>query len=912
MAGRRFNLSGNEIGILIAGLFVIILVIGVVRHFYVAEPPEQVVSEAGYPVDPPPGPMPIGVTPLRYVLDFTIIPAETHFSGTSTIEVSIDFRTDYIWLHGRGISVSQAMLRKPDGKVVDIIYEQVNDEGVAKVTFPKSVKPGTYMVQLEYSAAFSEAMDGLYTMERDGHTYAFSQLQPIDARRVFPGFDEPRFKTPYEVSITAPVDDVVITNGAEIDMMPVGTDQALHIFEATESISPGLLSFSVGPFEVIGGGDLPATELRPQAIPLRGITLPGRSENMKPMLEATRPMLEALEIYFGQPYPYSKLDLVAIPGFIWAGMESPGAINYGESYILVDDSTTASDYLEIVDTHAHELAHQWFGNLVTPVWWDDVWLSESFASWISGKVVEEWDASLGADDLIKRGARIGMDEDANPLVGIVRQEVDGFDDIMTSFSDLAYYKGGGVLEMVEAYVGEQNFREGVAMYMKRHEDGVATLDDFVSAVSVGSRHPEAEGTFRSFLSQPGIPVVEASLDCSATIKQVTFLQSRYYPIDTGAQDEMFWDIPVCYRTDEGRACHLLKDKSETLNLGKTCPTLLMPNDASSGYYLWFLDEGTRSDLLKNLKSLTPIESESMAFNLGHWYRSDRISTEEFFQIAEGLLALKRYQTDIELIDTLLDLEPVAGEAKGELHAKINELLSSRARQLGFNPRKDEAIGRSLLRDRLINVLVVGTNDLVMQKRLQGIMLREGINLDRGLKDGPKVFGHDRGGVMLTMAVKHDRRAVTKDLMRLVAAGNLQANEDTILMALAATPSQELGKDIRNKVLLSSSISDTAAGALGGYLALNPQQASAFWTWLGEDDNLEDYLDRMPESFRYEVANLGARICDAEARASFVAALESNLDLLPGGEEPYAQALQSIDQCLALKVAKGPELAAYLD
>lgn len=909
MFQRGFRPSGNEWLIFAAGLVVILVVIGLVRLLYKGgdEPLDPAML---YPQEPPKVSLPEGVTPLRYALDFTIIPEEPEFSGTSTIEIALDVPTRFVWLNGRDLKVSQTLIRKANGKILDGSYEQVTEEGMARVNFPKLLKPGTYTIQLEFRAPYSDTLSGLYKVKHGDKTFAFSQFQSVDARRVFPGFDEPRFKTPFDISVTAPKGEAVVSNGTEMTLMPVGSDQELHLFDTTEKLTTAILGIAVGPFEVVDGGLLPPSAHRSWEVPLKGYTMPGKGTDIKPMLEATRPMVEALEIYFDQPYPFAKLGLVAVPNMDWAGMENAAAIFYRENYILVNAQTSADAYLNVVDTHAHELAHQWFGNLVTPQWWDDVWLNESFASWIAGKIVNQWDDTLDADDSMKRWAHQIMGLEGNPQVGVVRQDVTDFDGIITSFSDLAYYKGGGVLEMVEAYVGEENFREGVAMYMKRHRDGHATIDDFIDAVSVGSGHPEVEATFKDFLTVPGIPVVEASLDCSGTLKTVTLLQTRFSPIGTPAEDEFHWTIPVCYRTDLGRSCHMLSEKSETLRIGKTCPSYLVPNADGSGYYMWALDADTQQTLMKSLSKLSGLESESMAFNLDFWYRSGRISTEELFDIASALVRLGRPRTDAALIDTFKEILPMTGAQRTAFEGRINTLFAARARELGLNPAKGETAGRSVLRDKLVPFLALTTRDASEQKRLLDSLRARGIQLDKGFTYRTALVNHRRSDALFGLSVLAGDRAMIEDLVEAVASGDTGGYGETFALALGRTQDAALGRRLLQTVLLAPSIGSEDALALATGLSNNPVQAEAFWKWMGEDDNGERFLERQAESYQYWVVELGSALCDQTSKETYVASMKEIAPGVPGGEGSYNRAIEAIDQCLAFRAAREPDMKAF--
>lgn len=908
-----FKLGKRAGALALFALVAVLLVIGGVRMLLPSRIPEQVETVFAYPEAPPQGKLPDGVRPLRYALDLRIIPQEEYFSGTATIEIEVDLHTRFIWLHGRDLNVARIEARKSNGQVLGATWEQVTEGGVARVTFEKMLKPGTIVLQIEYDAAYSKNPDGLYKIDSDGKPMVFSQFQAIDARRAFPGFDEPRFKVPFDVSIIAPATDQVITNAPRVDLMPVGEGEALHLFDTSAPLHTAIVSFAVGDLEVVDGGSIPPGDLRDYAIPLRGIARHGYGEEITAMLEATAPLIALMETWFGQPYPYKKLDLVAVPDFAWGGMENASSIFYREDVAFVNDQTTARDRINVLDAHAHELAHQWFGNLVTPEWWDDIWLAESFASWMSGKMISKWDPSLGAQDFVKRYAHQIMRQDGRPSVPRVYQPVENNDDIMGAFSSIAYYKGGGILAMIEGYVGEDDFREGVAMFMKRHKGSTATLDDFIDAVAIGSRHPEIETAFRSFVMQPGLPVIETAVNCNESIKEISFMQTRYYPLGTPAQDETFQEVPICYRTDEHEGCHLLKEKRETVRLGKTCPAWVMPNRDASGYYLWSLDDVSLTNLKRNLSRLRSIESESLARNLAFWFRSDRISAADMLDVVEALARLKRPRTDLALIETLGGLKPylIGSEDRRAFDTWVNRLYGSRAKGLGFNPGRNEAVGRSLLRDALTEFLVVETAESAIRKRLYEVLDRKKLSIRNGLPSGDAIFEHNRAEAALTLGVLATGKPFTDDLVDLVRSGVSGRWDHLILRALARSQNKGLGRRLMDDFLLSSELRSEAVFTLAEGLARNPVQSEGFWAWIGRADNLTNFLARAPESFQNVIVNYGTSLCNEGQRDLFEKVIGGRLDDIAGGRAEYAPVLEAINQCLAIQAAKSVELAVAL-
>ena len=295
-------------------------------------------------------------------------------------------------------------------------------------------------------------------------------------------------------------------------------------------------------------------------------------------------------------------------------MENAGAITYDEDLILVGDAPPVQQRRVYLNVHAHELAHMWFGDLVTPDWWTDIWLNESFASWMANKVAQQlWPA--GEFDRATVSDALGvMALDSLASTRRVREPVLRNEEIDGSFDSISYEKGAGVLAMFESYIGEEAFRAGVRTHLERFAHSVADADQFVESLAQGSGRREIVESFRSFVDQPGVPVVEARLDCAAGAPRIELRQRRYAPLGSAIDAEaQQWQIPVCVAYDEadrpGRVCAMLSERSTTIDLDiDSCPTAIHPNSRGAGYYRFTLDEPGWTALLGRASALEPAEA----------------------------------------------------------------------------------------------------------------------------------------------------------------------------------------------------------------------------------------------------------------------------------------------------------------
>jgi alanyl aminopeptidase len=486
--------------------------------------------------------LPIGVTPVAYQLDLTVLPERETFTGRVRIDIRFDAATDGFWIHGRGLDVDNVSLRAADA-VIPATYAQATRDGVVRISLEREIAPQTAQLDISYHGRFSNLLEGLYHEQVDGEWYAFTMFEPIDARGAFPGFDEPRFKTPFTLSIVAPKSATVAANTpvAEIATLPDGTKRVL--FQPTQPLPTYLVAFAVGPLDVVEGARLTDDA----ASPLRGLARRGHGKEFSLALSNTPEIVALLADYFGQPYPFAKLDLVAVPSQVGA-MENAGLITYGEYLMLLGDNPPLNQQRAFASAHAHELAHQWFGNSVTMSWWDDLWLNEAFATFMGSKIVQQWRPSYRAAEELTQSALATMDADGLGSARRIREPIESFNDITNAFDGITYQKGAGVLNMLEGFIGETAFRDGVRAHLARHARGSADMSDLVASLVESSGRAELGGIMQTFTELPGTPLVDVQLRCGAQEQPtVTLSQRRYLPAGSKADAQQKWDIPVCMR-----------------------------------------------------------------------------------------------------------------------------------------------------------------------------------------------------------------------------------------------------------------------------------------------------------------------------------------------------------------------------
>jgi alanyl aminopeptidase len=556
---------------------------------------------AAFPLPPaewPSGRLPADVVPLEYDLDLTIIPDTDRFSGRVSILVDVRKPLAGFWLHGQYLDVSHAEIVPANGQPIAAQYTEVGDEGVAWLALADELPVGPATVTFDYSADFGRGLNGLYKVTVGDDDYAFTQFESVYGRKAFPSFDEPGFKTPFDIAVTTRENYAALSNTRAVDREALPDKLQRIRYASTAPLPTYLIAFAVGPLDVVEHAPVPPNEFRATALPLRGIAARGQGPRLAYALANTAPMVTELERYFGRAYPFDKLDIVAVPDFAGGAMENAGLITYREGLLLIDDPAPYEQLRWFGMVHAHELGHQWFGNLVTMPWWDDIWLNEAFAAWIQARVAGAWQPDLRLDQFVQGAALRAMAADSLTSARQIREPVNNADDIISAFDSITYQKGAAVLQMFESYLGPDVFQAGIQLHMQRFAFGSATVIDLIESLEeVAPDDVALRAPFESFLFQPGVPYLDVTASCADNEVTLDLSQQRYLPIGSKGNRAQTWQVPVCLAlgTDNSRSehCLLLSEAAQTFTLPvAACPSWVMPNAGGNGYYRWTLNDAS--------------------------------------------------------------------------------------------------------------------------------------------------------------------------------------------------------------------------------------------------------------------------------------------------------------------------------
>lgn len=672
----------------------------------------------------PTGRLPVDTRPLGYRLELEIDPAKPRFAGRVEIEIELDRARSVVWLHALDLAVSTAYAELEDGRRVAVAFEDADPTGVAALRLGESIGPGRARLVLAWDAAFSPGLRGLYRVERGGDTYAFTQLEPIDARRAFPGFDEPAFKVPFDVSLIVPPDVTAIGNTPEVETQSLEDGRVRRVFARTPPLPTYLMAWAVGPLDVVEAPPIPPGAVRAHPVPLRGVAPRGRGGELAFALAATPAILEAIEAYTGSAYPFAKLDVVAVPDFAAGAMENVGLVMFRDGLLLVDPETApVRQRRAFASVMAHELVHMWFGNLVTMPWWDDIWLNESFATWLAAKTIDQLYPEHRSDLRRIGSTHAAMRADSLATARRIREPIHSTHDIRNAFDPITYQKGGAVLAMFEAAAGEETFRDVVRAYLARHAAGTATSDDFLAAIEVELGEPLAKA-MGSFLDQAGLPMLAVEVRCVGPIDapgselfEWRVAQSRYVPLGSTLDPDRVWGVPVC---PAGRSDCTLLDAPGGIVVEDRCRAWLHPNPGATGYYRWSLPADRLAALLDGgWSQLSVLERMSVADALDAAYRAGAMPA------AEVLTSLSKLANDparpvatapLRLLREARRHLATTELERASVERYVRALYGQRARALGFDDVEGDDGERKLLRAALVGAVAVTGRDAELRKQ----------------------------------------------------------------------------------------------------------------------------------------------------------------------------------------------------
>ncbi len=842
--------------------------------------------------------LPTTVVPSNYKLSLDPDIAGQKFSGEETITVLVQQATSEIVLNSLGLEIAVAeVLPGLDMPTLpaQVTYDQPNE--TARLIFAKPVPKGIVGLHLKFSGKLTAGLRGLYLSKSVRRQYAVTQFEGTYARMMFPGFDEPGFKATFDLSVIADKGDTAISNGHIIhdDPLPGSTRHKL-----TFSTSPKMSTYLVA----LAVGDWQCLERTVDGIPIRVCAEPEKKQYGEFALEAAAQSIHFYNQWYGIKYPFAKLDMLAIPDYEWGGMENTASIFYRDTALLMDEKTASVfDKRGHATVVAHEIAHQWFGDLVTPAWWDDIWLNEGFASWMERKPIMAWHPEwrLEEDEAASAQRVIGLDSlsAARAIHGDPRTSAE----IKEMFDGITYQKGAAVLGMLESYVGADVFRKGVNTYLQAHANGNATSADFWQAMAKVSGKP-VDKIMPTFVMQSGVPLLTLNSEgCHVDYIPLKVTQERFYLSPQSAENapHQQWQIPVCTKGPKPwpSKCFLLAAKQERQALNY-CGWLMANRDAKGYYRVLYQDpKDPMAVAAAAEKELTV--SERIAFVEDTWAmaRSGKQPVGIFLNVAQELRS-ERNRNVVGFI-----AEHMIGMARSlvpeQEKAKYDEIIRRQfvplAKEIGWSPSANDTDDQKAQRADLLGILgFAGDLEAVAEARKIA---------QAYLKDPASAEGTIIGPALGVAAVNGDAALYDQFADAMEHAHNVDEYYH-FLYALTAFRRPELAKRTLALIDQGKIRQQDYTGVFSALLGESPAREIAW-----------DYLKAHWDSLAEKVASFGGRgavsalagFCSVEMRDDIQQFFTSHR--APGAERAVRQSLERINSCIEFKQLQGGNMQKFL-
>ncbi len=666
----------------------------------------RVMAEPVFSFGATPGKLPKAVVPIHYALDITPDPDKLTFSGSESVDIEVREPTERLVLNAVDITIGAGAV---EGEAAPQI---TSDPAAQTVTFafPHPIAAGRHQLRISFTGHINRFGRGLFVVDyptAEGRKRMISShLEPADARRIFPSWDEPAFKASIALTLTVPQAFLAVSNMPVVSEVPVGDGKKRVAFQSTPRMSSYLF--------VLAAGELERATADVDGVTVGVVATRGKGEHGRYALDTAVGLLRYYNEYFGIAYPLPKLDLIAVPGGFGGAMENWGGITFFESRLLFDPTTSASDSRRgIFSIIAHEIAHQWFGDLVTMAWWDNIWLNEGFASWMQAKAAEalhpDWQTWLSGSGF-KQAA---MSEDARRTTHPIQQPIANESEAMAAFDSITYAKGQAIIRMVESYLGDDTFRAGIRAYMMQHAYSNTTTADLWGALQAASGKP-VTAVAAAYTEQGGIPLVIAQASCAGDTQRITLRQERFTIHDPAPQPQR-WQVPVARGGISGAAEETVLLDGTAEIAGGHCgdPVKLNPGDV--GYYRVQYDAAMLAALTRSIGRLTPADRASLIGDTWALVEAGRAAPAAFFDFVERVIG----DDDRAIVDqiirplTRIDHLQWGRPERAAFQTFGRAVLRPVFDRIGWDAAASEPADYALLRTRLISVLGAFGDDAIV-------------------------------------------------------------------------------------------------------------------------------------------------------------------------------------------------------
>jgi len=837
--------------------------------------------------------LPQTIIPTHYGLYLDPAIDQRTFSGEETIDVRVSETTKDIILNSLDLDITEAEIKSAGStQKAAVTYDKPQE--MLRLSLPESVPVGTAQLHLKFSGKLTEGLRGLYLSKGARRQYAVTQFEGTYARMMFPCFDEPAFKATFDLTVMADKGDTAISNGRIAKDEPASANRHKITFSTSPKMSTYLVALAIGDWQCLSR--------TVDGVPIRVCAEPDKKQLGAFALDVASHSIQFYNQWYGIKYPFGKLDMVAIPDYEWGGMENTASIFYRDTALLLGENN-ASVFRKRAQavTIAHEIAHQWFGDLVTAAWWDDIWLNEGFATWMSRKPIEAWHPEWHVEDDAAEDAQQIIGVDSLATARAIHGNPSTSSEIKEMFDGITYEKGGAVLRMLESYVGPETFRKGVNAYLAAHANGNATSADFWQAEAQASGKP-VDKIMPTFVFQSGVPVVSLSNSCGNGSGKLGLKQQRFFVSAERLQSQSneLWQIPVCTKSNKnaGDKCSLITQREQTVS-SSTCGDWVFGNRDAKGYYrVEYAPEDLKKVADAAQAQLNVPERIALVEDTWALTRAGKTSVVDFLDLAQRF----RGEQNRHVVGSLARHLDYIGDslAPGDdprYDAMLRSQFGPLGKTLGWEARASDSDEQKALRAELLATLgSAGDPDAVAAAKKI---------VDQYMLNPPSVDGTITGSAF-SVAAENGDRAFYDRLTNALANAKSSDEYNHYLYGLAAFKSPEL---LQRTVALvgQGRVRRQDYPRFFEALLSNPASRESAWKYLKE--HWVDLAEKVTSFGGAGAVSALGNTCSKEMRDDVKEFFASHP--APGAQRAVRQSLERMDGCLDFQLRQGGSFQNWL-
>ncbi len=838
--------------------------------------------------------LPGDVVPSHYRITLAPDLKSATFEGEETIDVRVLKPTSNIVLNAAEIKFGEVTVTSESAAQTAKVTTDDKAE-MATLELAKAVPAGPATIHIRFAGTLNDDLRGFYLSKTKQRNYAATQFEATDARRAFPSFDEPAMKATFDLSAVVDKGDTAISNSRIASDTP-GPGEGKHTlkFATTPKMSTYLVALEVGDFQCLEGGA--------DGIPIRVCATPDKKDLGRFALQSAEQILKYYDQYYGIQYPFQKLDLVALPDFGAGAMENTGDITYREEALLLDEQTAGvSQYKEIASVNAHEIAHQWFGDLVTMQWWDDIWLNEGFATWMTNKPLAAWkpewsiwpnQGPLSVDALKSTRPIHASGNEANtPL------------QIMTLFDGIAYGKTAAVLRMLESWLGEETFRKGVNQYLEQHAYGNTRAADFWNAMAKASGKP-VDKVMPTWVEQAGAPMLGVKAQCTGNQTTVELSQRRFFndPELLKAGSPELWQIPVCIKTAAGENahCELMTQKQQALKVNGCSPWVFV-NAGGRGYFWSAYSPELTSRLAEAAQqALTPQERVSLLNDEWALARAGQHPIAQYLSLAQGMRSDHTRQVVQQIADRVEFMSDYLVETADQnaFRAWVRNQFRPMIKELGWSAKPGDSDDVKSVRATIIAALGASGRDPEV--------LRQAAEVAQQYRKDPASVDPNVGGVAVDLAALNGDAKLYDEYLQHMSQAKTPQELYTYMSALTRFSQPELAQRTLQLALSAEIKTQDMFRGFGGLLD-NPETRDLTWAYF--KSHWPEIQKKAGAAVGFGFGGLASSFCSEQAKQDVQQWFAQHPD--PGGPRALRQGLERLDTCVRIRHTQGPNLASWL-